>query len=218
MPTFEKSDLNRVRRVPQRSHYDRETIYAIVDEAPICHVGFVQDDRPFVIPTIHARMGDSLVLHGAPASRILKQIEAGNEVCITVTILDGLVLARSVFHHSMNYRSAVLFGRGRIIDDASEKMEALEVLTDHVMPGRWQDARTPNAKELKATTVVAISIELASAKVRAGGPSDEEEDYALPVWAGVVPMRQQALPPIDDSLLGDGLPVPDYVRAYIGEE
>ena len=212
---FNQTDRNQVRRVPQRGHYDRETIYPIIDEAPICHVGFVDDGRPFVIPTIHGREGDTIYLHGAKASRMLKLIEAGGEVCITVTHLDGLVLARSVFHHSMNYRSAVLFGKGRIVEDEDEKMNALAVVTEHVMPGRWTHARQPNPKEMNATTVVAVDIELASAKVRVGPPGDDDEDYALPVWAGVVPIRQQALATEDDPLLKNGIPVPDYVDAYI---
>jgi nitroimidazol reductase NimA-like FMN-containing flavoprotein (pyridoxamine 5'-phosphate oxidase superfamily) len=218
MSEFEQADRNRVRRIPQRGHYDRETIYPIVDEAPICHVGFIDDGRPFVIPTIHGREGDTIYLHGAKASRMLKVIEAGGEVCITITHLDGLVLARSVFHHSMNYRSAVLFGKGRIVEDEDEKMNALAVVTEHVMPGRWTHARQPNPKEMNATTVVAVDIDLASAKVRVGPPGDDDEDYALPVWAGVVPIRQQALAPVDDPLLSDGIPVPDYVDAYINRQ
>jgi len=215
---FDQADHNRVRRIPQRGHYDRETIYPIVDEAPICHVGFVDDDRPFVIPTIHGRDGDTIYLHGAKASRMLKRIEAGGEVCITVTHLDGLVLARSVFHHSMNYRSAMLFGKGRIVEDEDEKMKALAVVTEHVMPGRWTNARQPNPMEMKATTVVAVDIDLASAKVRVGPPGDDDEDYVLPVWAGVIPIRQQALAPVNDPLLADGIPVPDYVDAYINSQ
>jgi nitroimidazol reductase NimA-like FMN-containing flavoprotein (pyridoxamine 5'-phosphate oxidase superfamily) len=218
MTDFDQADRNRVRRVAHRGHYDAETIYAIIDASPICHVGFVDDGKPFVIPTIHARLDDSLVFHGAPASRMMKCIEAGEEVCVTITLLDGLVLARSVFHHSMNYRSAVLFGRGKLIADNTRKLEALAVLTEHIMPGRWDDARRPNDKEMKATKVVELPIDLASAKVRTGGPGDEEEDYVLPVWAGVIPLRQQALTPIDDELLADGIAVPDYITDYVNNK
>ena len=217
MTTFERNEQNRVKRVPQRGHYDKKTIYGIVDESPICHVGFVSDGKPIVIPTIHARLGDSLIFHGAPASRMMKSIEGGEEICVTITLLDGLVLARSVFHHSMNYRSAVLFGRGQLIDDDQRKLEALATLTEHILPGRWTDARQPNAKEMNATKVVELPIDMASAKVRTGDPGDDDEDYELPVWAGVIPLRQQALAPSNDSLLADGIQVPDYVQQYVNK-
>lgn len=209
--SFERTDRNRVRRLPKRGHYDRETIYPIVDEARICHVGFAQDDQPFVIPTIHARRGDELLLHGATTSRMLRHIEGGHPLCVTVTLLDGVVLARSVFHHSMNYRAAVLFGRGRLLED-HEKMDALEVISEAILPGRWADARQPNEKELRATSVVSMQIESASAKIRRGPPGDEEEDYALPHWAGVLPLHLAAGPPIPDPLLPDEIPLPDYIR------
>ena len=215
MTAFAKRDLNRVRRIPQRAHYDRETIYSIVDAAPICHVAFIQEGRPYVIPTIHARLEDSLVLHGAPASRLLKQVATGEELCVAMTLLDGLVLARSVFHHSMNYRSAVLFGHGHMVEDEERKMRALEALTEHVMPGRWRDARTPTTAELEATTVVEIAIDTASAKVRTGGPSDDDEDYALPIWAGIIPIRQQALEPKGDTMLAKEIEVPQYILDYV---
>ncbi len=214
MPSFEKTPLNKVRRVAERGEYDRNEVYEIVDDALLCHVGFVADDQPFVIPTIHARDGDSILLHGAKASRLLKHVAAGHPVCITCTHLDGLVLARSVFHHSMNYRSAVLFGRGRIIDDLEEKMSAFKILTDHIMPGRWSEARHPNPKEINATTMVRVSIESASAKKRTGPVSDDEEDYALPVWAGILPIERRFSDPQDDSRLIDGTAVPGYVRSY----
>ena len=215
MSDFTMTARNRVRRVANRGAYDRETVYGIVDEARICHVGFVQDGQPFVIPSIHARLGDDILLHGAKTSRLIKHAQEGHEICITVTLLDGLVLARSAFHHSMNYRSAVLFGRGRLVEDPIEKLEGLRAVVEHVMPGRWDDARQPNEKELNATSVVAIAIESASAKIRRGPPSDDDEDYALPVWAGELPMRQQTLEPVDDPKLGEGISIPDYVRNYL---
>jgi nitroimidazol reductase NimA-like FMN-containing flavoprotein (pyridoxamine 5'-phosphate oxidase superfamily) len=187
---FAVTELNRVHRLPQRGHYDRETIYAILDAAIICHVGFVQDGQPFVIPTSYARAGDTLLLHGAPASRLLRHIAAGEPVSISVAILDGLVLAKSAFHHSVNYRSAVVYGRGRLLDDPAEKLAALAILTEHLAPGRWATTRQPNAAELKATSVVAIAIESAAAKVRSGPPVDAAEDLARPVWAGVLPVRE----------------------------
>ena len=208
---FEQEPRNRVRRIPERGHYDQETIYAIVDEALICHVAFVVDGQPFVIPTIHARKGDELILHGAKASRLLKHIEAGYPVCVAVTLLDGLVMARSVFHSSMNYRSAVIFGAGRVLEAADEKLVALEVLTEHLARGRWQDARRPTAMELSATTVVAIAIDSASAKVRMGPPNDDAEDYALPIWAGVLPLQQQAGAPLPDPKLVSGIAAPAYL-------
>jgi uncharacterized protein len=211
VPKFDKTPRNNVRRLPERGDYETETIYAIIDEAKICHLGFAIDNQPFVIPTIHARHDDKLYLHGAKASRMLKHIAAGNPICVTITLLDGLVLARSVFHHSMNYRSVVLFGTGTMVEDDEAKMCALEVLTNHVVQGRWDDARKPNRKELNATTVVEMSLESASAKVRVGPPGDEDEDYALPVWAGVLPLRQQALDVIQDPKLSEGIPVPEYI-------
>ena len=215
MTNFPKTPRNNVRRLPKRGQYDKETIYSIVDEAKICHVGFAIDGQPFVIPTIHARHGNDLYLHGAKASRMLKHIEDGNPVCVTITLLDGLVLARSVFHHSMNYRSVVLFGSGTLVKENKAKMRALEVLTNHVVDGRWDDARKPTRKELNATSVIQISLESASAKVRVGPPSDDEEDYALPVWAGVLPLRQQALDLTPDPKLNEGIPVPDYLSKLV---
>ena len=219
MDEFPKDPLNRIRRMPERGAYDRETIYAIVDEALICHVAFVDDGRPFVIPTIHARQGDTLYLHGAKASRLIKQIESGQPLCIAVTLVDGLVFARSIFHHSMNYRSALLFGSGRLVDEPGEKLHALQVLSDHVTPERWKDARPPSPKELNATSVVAITIESASAKARSGPPKDDEEDYALPYWAGVLPLSLQAGEAVaEDSLTEERLDkevrLPDYLANY----
>ena len=214
MGSYEVTERSKVKRVAYRGDYDRDTIYPIIDEALICHVGFAVDGQPFVIPTIHARVKDSIILHGAPASRMLKHISAGNSVCITITHVDGLVLARSVFHHSMNYRSAVIFGRGYIIEDEAEYFEAAHAISEHLIPGRWEDARQPNLKEVRGTHFVKINIEEASAKIRTGPPGDEDEDYALPVWAGVIPMQTQFLAPEADPRLTEGIPQPDYIQDY----
>ena len=209
-----KTHRSRIKRLPKRGHYDRETIYRILDEALICHVGIVEHGQPFVIPINFARTGDSVVLHGAKASRLLKYIEAGNPVCLEATIVDGLVLARSVFHHSMNYRSVVLFGTGRIVEDDLEKMAALEAITEHLIPGRWKEARLPNRKEMNATLVVSIKIDEASAKVRVGSPIDDEEDYDLPVWAGVLPLGEVSLSPIRDEMQSKEVILPPYIAGY----
>jgi len=196
MSDFEVTPLNRVKRLPARGHYDRDTIYPIVDAGLICHVGFVIDGRPFVLPTLHARAGDTLLLHGASTSRMLRHMAEGGEVCVTITHVDGLVLAKSVFNHSVNYRSAVLFGRGRLVEDEPGKMAALAAFTEKILPGRWADARLPNPTEMKATLVVAVDIESASAKVRSGPPHDDDEDLDLPVWVGVLPLTQVTGAPI----------------------
>jgi hypothetical protein len=214
MSEFPIIDLNRVRRVPKRGQYDKDTIYRILDEGLVCHVGLVEDGQPVVIPMNYARRDDTVILHGAPASRLLKYVQAGRPVCVTVTLLDGLVLARSVYHHSMNYRSVVVFGRGRLIEAEQEKLAALEVLTEHILPGRWQDARRPNRQELDATAVVSVAIETASAKVRTGPPADDEDDYQLPVWAGVLPIQQQALTPVNDPRLRRDIPLPSSISNY----
>lgn len=213
MTEFTQTNKNRVRRVPNRGAYDKETIYQIVDAALICHVGLVQDDEPVVIPTLHARRGDEILLHGATTSRLIQYAAAGNPLCLTMTLVDGLVLARSVFHHSVNYRSAVLFGRGQLAPDG-EKMDYLQHFTEKLLPGRWNDVRAPNAAEFKATAVVAVTIESASAKVRSGPPKDDEEDYALPVWAGVLPIHQQFGELESDPKLVEGVTAPDYLVAY----
>ena len=202
------TDRTRVRRHPERGAYDRESIDAILDEALICNVGFVVEGQPFVIPTIHARAGDTLYLHGSSASRMLRTLEGGVDVCVTATLLDGIVLARSVYNHSMNYRSAVVLGRARLVDDPDEKLAALEAVVEHIVPGRWADARRPNRKELKATSVLALPLDQASAKIRTGPPSDFEEDEDLPVWAGVIPLRLVADAP--ESV--DAMPLPPYLR------
>jgi nitroimidazol reductase NimA-like FMN-containing flavoprotein (pyridoxamine 5'-phosphate oxidase superfamily) len=207
------SDRSRLRRIPDRGSYDRETVHGIIDEARICHVGFTVEGQPFVIPTIHARMGDHIVLHGAKASRLLKHAEAGHPLCITMTLLDGLVLARSVFHHSMNYRSVVLFGKGVPITEDEQKMAALERISEHLLPGRWEDARQPTEKEMNATRMVAVPIDEATAKVRQGPPGDDEEDYALPVWAGVLPYALVAGSPIADPGRHRDEPLPGYLRS-----
>jgi len=214
MSEFSITELSRIRRVPKRGHYDKDTIYRILDEGLVCHVGFVEDHQPVVIPMNYARRADALILHGATASRLLKYVQAGHPLCVTVTLLDGLVLARSVYHHSMNYRSVVVFGRGRLIEAEQEKLAALEVLTEHILRGRWQDARKPNRQELDATAVVSIAIESASAKVRTGPAADDEDDYQLPVWAGVVPIQQQALTPVSDPQLRKDIRVPPSVSNY----
>ncbi len=214
MLEFALTDRNTIRRLPERGHYDRETIYAIVDEARYCHVGFVQDGRPFVIPTIHARMEDTLVFHGSPSSRILRHMAAGYPLCVTVTLLDGLVLGRSISHHSMNYRSAMLFGSAHPLE-GEEKLKALEAITEHLVPGRWADARRADEEKLQATLVVAMEIESASAKVRIGPPKDDEEDYALPVWAGVLPVREAVGKPEPDPHLDPGVAVPDYISRLV---
>ncbi|MET0831624.1 MAG: pyridoxamine 5'-phosphate oxidase family protein, partial [Acidimicrobiia bacterium] len=175
-----------VRRLAERGSYERSVIDAVLDEALICHVGFVHDGGPVVIPTIHARAGDTLYLHGSPASRMLRSMRSGDEICVTVTLVDGLVMARAPFHSSMNYRSVVVFGEPRLVEEPDEKWAAFAVLTEHVCPGRWADSRLPNDKEIKGTLVAAVTIDEASAKVRTGPPGDDEEDYDLPIWAGVV--------------------------------
>ena len=214
MADFSKTKKNTIKRLPKRGHYDRETIYRILDEALICHVAFVQNGQPYVIPTNFARVEDTVILHGAKASRLLKHVEAGHPVCVETTIVDGLVLARSVFHHSINYRSVVLFGTGRIILDEEEKLNALEAVTEHLIPGRWKEARLPNAKELNATSVVSIRIDEASAKVRVGPPLDEKEDYVLPVWAGVLPLHETTSVPLQDELQSPQVKLPGYVAHY----
>jgi uncharacterized protein len=187
------AERTRVKRIPDRGRYDRETIDAILDEGLVCHVGFEVDGQPYVIPTLYARAGDVVYLHGSSASRTLRQLSAGVPVCVTVTLLDGLVLARSVFHHSMNYRSVVLFGTATPLE-GGEKESALHALVEHLAPGRWDEARQPTPTELKATSILALPIDEASAKVRSGPPKDEPEDEDLPVWAGVVPVHLAAEP------------------------
>jgi len=219
--SFERTGRTTLRRLPQRGSYERAEVYSILDEGFVCHVGFVSGGRPFVIPTAYGRAGDCLYLHGARASRLLKALRDGAEVCVTVTLLDGLVLARSAFHHSMNYRSVVLFGAARPVESREEKARALEAFTEHVLPGRWSEVRRPTEQELDSTLVVAVPLEEASAKVRVGPPVDDEEDYDLPVWAGVVPLATRALAPEPDPRLAADTPLPaplaDFDPASRGE-
>ena len=204
----------RVVREPQRAVYDRDAAYQILDEGFICHVGFAVEGQPYVIPTSYARHGDLLYVHGSAASRMLRQMKEGLPVCVTVTLLDGLVLARSVFNHSMNYRSVVILGTATLVDDPEEKLEALRLLSEHILPGRWADSRQPNERELKQTSVLRLPIEEFSAKVRVGPPVDDEEDYSFPTWAGVVPLQTTAGAPINDERLDPTREVPAYARNY----
>ena len=204
----------RVVREPERGIYDREAVYRILDEGFLCHVGFAVDAQPFVIPTSYGRKDSNLYIHGSAASRMLRQMKQAVPVCVTVTLLDGLVLARSLFNHSMNYRSAVILGKATLVDDADEKLAALRILAEHILPGRWDDARQPNERELKATSVLRVPIEEFSAKVRTGPPIDDEEDYSYPTWAGVIPMQMSIDAPIADARPGPVTAVPGYVRRY----
>ncbi len=207
-------DRTRIRRHPERGHYDRETIDQVLDEALICHVGFVADDHPVVIPTIHARVGDDLYLHGSPASRMLRLVGGGEPVCVTATIVDGVVAARSVFHHSLNYRSVVVFGSARPVTTEEERWAAFRAITEHVLPGRWDEARHPDRNEDRGTLIVAVPIDEASAKVRTGPPSDADDDYDLPIWAGVVPLAVAAGAPQPDPRLAPGIGIPPSVAGY----
>jgi hypothetical protein len=210
MPTHR----TRVVREPERGVYDREAAYRILDEGFICHVGFSLDGQPFVIPTSYGRKATNLYIHGSAASRMLRQMKEGVAVCVTVTLLDGLVLARSVFNHSMNYRSVVILGKATLVDDPEEKLTALRVLSEHILPGRWEDARQPNERELKATSVLRVAIEEFSAKVRTGPPIDDAEDLAFPTWVGVLPLEMKAGEAIGDPKLEPKREVPRYVRHY----
>ncbi len=203
-----------VRRHPERGRYDRAVIDAILDEGLICHAGFVVDGQPYVIPTIHARLGDALYLHGSAVSRMMRSLSGGFPACVTVTLLDGIVLARSVYDSSMNYRSAVVLGTAREVSDRAEKLRALEAIVEHVARGRWADARRPSEAELKATAVVGMALDECSAKVRTGPPVDDPADVALPIWAGVVPLRMAAGAPEAAPDLPPGVGVPPYVSRY----
>jgi nitroimidazol reductase NimA-like FMN-containing flavoprotein (pyridoxamine 5'-phosphate oxidase superfamily) len=214
MSELKITERTKVKRIPKRGNFDRETIYKILDEAIVCHVGFVVDGQPFVIPTGFARSGDQLIIHGSSASRMMRNLAEGIDVCVTITLLDGLVLARSAFHHSMNYRSVVIFGKAELIEKKEEKSEALKLFTEHLIPDRWDYIREPNELELKATTVLNLPIEEASAKIRTGDPVDDEEDYKLDVWAGVIPLKITAGNPIDDKKLKDGISIPAHVSNY----
>ena len=204
----------RVRRHPERGGYERALIDAILDEALFCHVGFVVEGQPFVIPTIHARVGDVLYLHGSPASRMLRQLDSGIDVCVTATLLDGIVLARAVYNHSLNYRSAVVLGHARPVRGREEKLAALEAIVEHVVAGRSRDARPPNANEVAGTKVLAMPIDEASAKVRTGAPKDFDADVELPIWAGVIPLSTVAGEPVAEERVPDGVMVPPYAGNY----
>ena len=211
---FPRTNRTTLKRLPKRGVYDRESVFAILDEGFICHVGFVVDGKPVVIPTGYARVDDRLFIHGSQASRMLRTLSDGVDVCITVTLIDGLVLARSAFHHSINYRSAVIFGRATLVEDETAKLNALVAFSEHVVPGRWAEVREPTPQELKATTVLAVDLEEVSAKVRTGPPVDDEEDYSLPVWAGVLPLQLTAGAPISDPRLPADIEAPPYTLNY----
>lgn len=209
----EPTDRSRVRRLPERGLYDIETIHQVLDEALICHVSFVTDDGPVVIPTIHARVGDTLYLHGSHASRMMRST-VGEDVCVAATIVDGIVAARALFHHSLNYRSVVVFGTTRVVDDEDERIAAFKAITEHVLPGRWDEGRQPNVKEDKGTKLLAVEISEASAKVRTGPPGDDEEDLSSGIWAGVIPISTVAGQPIPAPDLEAGVNVPPSVIDY----
>jgi len=212
--SFVVSERTRVVREANRAVYDREAIYKILDEGFVCHVGFVVDAQPFVIPTMFARVGDAIYFHGSAASRMLRGASSGLPVCVTVTLADGLVLARSVFNHSMNYRSVVALGTATLIGEPAEKLAALRAFTEKLIPGRWEDARQPNEKELKATSILKLPLTEVSAKVRTGGVEDDAEDYALQVWAGIIPLRLVADAAIRDERCDAGIPMPAYAKNY----
>ncbi|MGD1912628.1 MAG: pyridoxamine 5'-phosphate oxidase family protein [Rivularia sp. (in: cyanobacteria)] len=205
---------SQIKRKAKRGNYETQVIYDILDEALICHVGFTTNNQPFVIPTAYGRVEDKLYIHGSPASRMLRNLSQGIEICVTVTLLDGVVLARSAFHHSMNYRSVVIFGTATLVNNTEEKYEALRAFTEHVIPQRWQETRQPNKQELQGTTVLSLPLTEASAKVRTGNPVDDEADYNLPIWAGVLPLQMVAGKAIADERLIEGIEVPEYVKNY----
>jgi nitroimidazol reductase NimA-like FMN-containing flavoprotein (pyridoxamine 5'-phosphate oxidase superfamily) len=206
---------SKLKRVPKRGHYDKKTIYQILDASQICHIAFIHHDQPVSIPTIFGRSGDKLYIHGATVSRLIAELQKGFAISLSAAHIDGLVLARSAFHHSMNYRSVVVFGKAQLVSDEG-KNEALKVISDHLIPGRWEEVRKPSFKELKATQVLEIIIDEASAKIRTGGPNDDKEDYELDIWAGEIPLSTVAQQPIPDKLMKPGLKIPKSVIAYDG--
>ena len=212
--SFAVNERTRVVREPQRGIYDREVVYAILDEAFVCHVGFSVEGQPFVIPTMFARVGDAIYFHGSAASRMLRGVSGGLAVCVTVTLVDGVVLARSVFNHSMNYRSVVALGKAELVDRPEDKLAALHGFTDKILPGRWAEARQPNEKELKATSILRLALTEVSAKVRVGPPEDDAEDYALQIWAGVIPLRLEAGEPVRDARCDGSIELPEYLRTW----
>ncbi|HCX28210.1 MAG TPA: pyridoxamine 5'-phosphate oxidase family protein [Blastocatellia bacterium] len=211
---FLQTERTTLKRLPKRGVYDRQLVYAILDEGFICHVSFAVNAQPFVIPTGYARVDDQLYIHGSQLSRMLRTLAQGVDVCVAVTLIDGLVLARSAFHHSMNYRSVVIFGRASVVEEKAAKLTALRAFSEHVIPGRWDEARQPTEAELKATTVLSLPLVEVSAKVRTGPPLDDEEDYELPVWAGVIPLRLIAREPTPDPRLSSHIDLPPYARNY----
>jgi nitroimidazol reductase NimA-like FMN-containing flavoprotein (pyridoxamine 5'-phosphate oxidase superfamily) len=215
---FTQTERTTLKRLPKRGVYDRQLVYGILDEGFICHVSFAVDGRPFVIPTGYARVDDQLYIHGSQVSRMLRTLAQGVDVCVAVTLVDGLVLARSAFHHSMNYRSVVIFGRAAIVEEREAKLAALFAFSEHIVPGRWDEVRAPYEQELKATTVLSLSLVEVSAKVRTGPPLDDEEDYALNVWAGVIPLQVVAGEPISDLRLAESIAPPSYVFKYTREK
>jgi nitroimidazol reductase NimA-like FMN-containing flavoprotein (pyridoxamine 5'-phosphate oxidase superfamily) len=214
MEALQQTERTRLRRLPKRGSFDRAVVNAIIDGALICHVGFVHQGAPFVIPTLHVRIGDQLYVHGSAASRMLRSAAEGIPLCVTVTHIDGLILARSAFHHSINYRSAVILGTAREVVGDEEKTRVLHALVNHVVPQRWEEARPPYPKELAATSVLGMEITEASAKVRTGFGADDEEDYAMPIWAGVVPVKMTIGAPVPDERVMPGVTIPGYVTNY----
>jgi len=212
MSTYTPTDRTQVKRLAKRGVYDEAQVHAILDEGFLCHVGFAVDGQPYVIPTGYARVGETVYIHGSAASRMLRTLDEGVDVCLTVTLVDGFVLARSAFHHSMNYRSVVVLGKARLVTDTQAKLGALRSFTNHILPGRWDEVRQPTEQELKATSVLALPLKEVSAKVRTGPPIDDEEDYAFPVWAGVVPLRARVGEPVPDARLGAGIAAVDTQR------
>jgi len=212
--TFVKTDSTTLQRLPQRGTYDKAVVYQILDEAFICHVGFIVDGRPFVIPTSYGRINDNLYIHGAAASRMLRSLQTGIDVCVTVTLLDGLVLARSIFDHSMNYRSVVILGHAKEVTDKEQKLKALYAFSEHVISGRWQDVRKPNKKELAATMVLSVPLQEVSAKIRSGPPIDDPDDMNLPVWAGEIPLAIVAGQPVADPHILPNIDLPEYAKHY----
>ena len=208
------TDRTRLVREPERGVYDRETAYAILDEGFVCHVGFTVDNQPYVIPTGYGRSGDNLYIHGSAASRMLRNIDQGIPACVTVTLIDGLVLARSIFNHSMNYRSVVILGTAQAVTDPAQKLEALHLLSEHIIPGRWADSRLPNERELKATTVLRMPIAEFSAKVRQGPPLDDADDMSFHAWAGILAFHTVSGPAVPDEALDQAMPIPRYVIEY----
>lgn len=217
MTAYQKTKMSQLNRKPSRGKYDEETVHQIIDEGLVCHVGFVQDGKPFVIPSNYARMNDQIILHGAKASRLMKQVGSGEPICIEITLVDGLVLARSAFDHSVNYRSVVIFGSGEFIADDESKMAALRAVSEHLVKGRWDEVRIPTKIELDATSVVALTISEASSKCRFGPVVDEPEDYSLPIWAGVIPLKVVALEPLPDDRLMQGVEMPQHVKELLAK-